>query len=378
MPAFSRTIDEEGVLFDGVPVVRNGKFDEAGVHAILEGGRCPARNPRQNIADLKAQIAACTRGAERLAEACHHYGRTVVAAYMIHVQGMAEAAVRHAIGALQDGHFEMPMDGGMTIRVTISVDRERGSARVDFTGTSPQATNNFNAPASVTKAAVLYVFRCLVDSDIPMNAGCLRPIEIVVPKRSLLNPVPPAAVAAGNVETSQAVVDALFGALGVMAASQGAMNKLTFGNERHQYYETICGGAGATAQSDGQSAVQTHMTNSRLTDPEVLEMRFLVIVEEFSIRHGSGGKGQHRGGDGTRRCIRFREPMRAAILSTRRQTDPFGLHGGASGRVAKTSAAGRMGRWTYSMPVMRLRFNQAMPLSLPRQEAAGGDGPGRF
>jgi len=212
-----------------------------------------------------------------------------------------------------------------------------------------------------------------------MNAGCLRPIEIVVPKGSLLNPVPPAAVAAGNVETSQAVVDALFGALGVMAASQGTMNKLTFGNERHQYYETICGGAGATAQSDGQSAVQTHMTNSRLTDPEVLEMRFPVIVEEFSIRHGSGGKGQYRAGDGTRRCIRFREPMRVAILSTPGgKPIPSASMVVHRGRVAKTSAAGRMGRWTYSMPVMRLRFNQAMPLSLPRQEAAGGDGPGRF
>jgi 5-oxoprolinase (ATP-hydrolysing) len=222
----------------------------------------------------------------------------------------------------------MPTDGGAEIRVKITVDRERRAARVDFTGTSPQQPNNLNAPGSVTKAAVLYVFRCLVDSDIPMNAGCLKPLEIVVPEGSLLNPRPPAAVAGGNVETSQAVTDALFGALGVMAAAQGTMNNLTFGNERHQYYETICGGAGAGADFDGQSAVHTHMTNSRLTDPEVLETRYPVLLEEFAIRQGSRGQGRHQGGDGVIRRIRFREAMSAAILSTRRETAPFGMVGG--------------------------------------------------
>jgi len=235
------------------------------------------------------------------------------------------------IEALKDGVFEMPMDGGAVIHVAVTVDRERRSARIDFASTSAQAANNFNAPGSVTKAAVLYVFRCLVDSDIPMNAGCLRPLEIVVPDGSLLRPRPPGAVAAGNVETSQAVVDALFGALGVLAASQGTMNNLTFGNERRQYYETICGGAGAGRDFDGQSCVHTHMTNSRLTDPEVLEDRYPVVVEEFSVRHGSGGAGAHKGGDGARRRIRFREAMTAAILSTRRDTDPFGLEGGKPG-----------------------------------------------
>jgi 5-oxoprolinase (ATP-hydrolysing) len=232
------------------------------------------------------------------------------------------------IGALADGSFVLPMDGGLKIHVSIAVDRERRAARIDFSGTSPQTDSNLNAPRSVTKAAVLYVFRCLVTDDIPLNAGCLKPIEIIVPERSLLNPHFPAAVAGGNVETSQAVVDALFGALGVMAAAQGTMNNLTFGNANHQYYETICGGAGAGATFDGASAVHTHMTNSRLTDPEVLETRYPVLLEEFAIRHGSGGRGLHDGGDGVLRRIRFREPMTAAILSTRRETEPFGLRGG--------------------------------------------------
>jgi 5-oxoprolinase (ATP-hydrolysing) len=231
----------------------------------------------------------------------------------------------------------MPMDTGAVIRVKVRVDRARRSARIDFSGTSAQAANNFNAPGSVTKAAVLYVFRCLVDSDIPMNAGCLKPLEIIVPDGSLLRPRPPGAVAAGNVETSQAIVDALFGALGVMAAAQGTMNNLTFGNERHQYYETICGGSGAGACFDGQSAVHTHMTNSRLTDPEVLETRYPVLVEAFAVRAGSGGRGAHRGGDGTTRRIRFLEAMTAAILSTRRETEPFGLAGGGAGAKGRNS-----------------------------------------
>ncbi len=328
MPAFSRDISEEGVLFDGVPLVHGGRFDEADVRARLESGEYPARNPAQNIADLKAQAAACTRGSEELKRICALYGADVVTAYMRHVQDNAEESVRKVIGALKDGEFIMPTDGGAEIHVKITVDRAKRSARVDFAGTSAQQPNNLNAPGSVTKAAVLYVFRCLVDSDIPMNAGCLKPLEIVVPEGTLLNPRPPAAVAGGNVETSQAVTDALFGALGVMAAAQGTMNNLTFGNDRHQYYETICGGAGAGTDFDGQSAVHTHMTNSRLTDPEVLETRYPVLLEEFSIRKGSGGAGKHKGGDGVIRRVRFREAMTAAILSTRRETAPFGLAGG--------------------------------------------------
>jgi len=328
MPPFSENISQEGVLFDGVKMISKGAFDEAAMRAILSSGEWPARNPDQNIADLKAQAAACARGVDELRRAVSLYGAQTITAYMRHVQDNAEDEVRRVIGALKDGAFEMKMDGGMKICVKVSVDRAARSARVDFTGTSAQAANNLNAPRSVTKAAVLYVFRCLVQSDIPMNAGCLKPLEIVVPEGSLLNPRPPAAVAGGNVETSQAVGDALFGALGVMAAAQGTMNNLTFGNARHQYYETICGGAGAGENFDGQSAVHTHMTNSRLTDPEVLETRFPVLLEEFSIRKESGGQGKHKGGDGVLRRIRFREPMTAAILSTRRETAPFGLAGG--------------------------------------------------
>ncbi len=331
MPPFSKTIAEEGALFDGVRMMRGGRLDEPLLREILGRGEWPARNPDQNIADLKAQVAACTRGAEGLAQACALRGEKAVTAYMRHVQDNAEESVRKVIGALKDGAFAMKMDGGALLRVAITVDHESRSAKVDFAGTSPQAANNFNAPGSVTKAAVLYVFRCLVDSDIPMNAGCLKPIEIVVPDGSLLKPKPPGAVAAGNVETSQAIVDLLFGALGVLAASQGTMNNLTFGNARHQYYETICGGAGAGRDFDGQSAVHTHMTNSRLTDPEVLEDRYPVLVESFELREGSGGKGAHKGGDGTRRRIRFREAMTVALLSTRRETAPFGLFGGMDG-----------------------------------------------
>jgi 5-oxoprolinase (ATP-hydrolysing) len=332
MPAFSSDIAEEGVLFDGVPMVRGGHFDEISIRALLESGEYPARNPAQNIADLKAQAAACARGISELKRICTMYSVHVVTAYMGHVQNNAEESVRKVIGALKDGMFVMPTDGGAEIHVAITVDRAARSAQVDFTGTSPQQANNLNAPGSVTKAAVLYVFRCLVDSDIPMNAGCLRPLEIIVPEGSLLNPRPPAAVAGGNVETSQAVVDALFGALGVLAAAQGTMNNLTFGNARHQYYETICGGAGAGENFDGQSAVHTHMTNSRLTDPEVLESRYPVLIEEFAIREGSGGDGKHKGGDGVIRRIRFHEAMTAAILSTRRDTAPFGLAGGGDAK----------------------------------------------
>jgi 5-oxoprolinase (ATP-hydrolysing) len=331
MPPFSTHIDEEGALFDGMRMIESGKFDEAAILSVLTAGEHPARNPNQNIADLRAQAASCAKGAEELRRAVSFYGADTVTAYMRHVQDNAEEAVRKVIGALKDGVFAMPMDGGGEIHVRVTVDHAARTARIDFHGTSPQQNSNLNAPRSVTKAAVLYVFRCLVEGDIPMNAGCLKPLDIHVPEGSLLNPHYPAAVAGGNVETSQAVVDALFGALGVMAAAQGTMNNLTFGNERHQYYETICGGAGAGKDFDGQSAVHTHMTNSRLTDPEVFETRYPVILEEFSIRHGSGGQGSHKGGDGVLRQILFRERMSAAILSMRRETEPFGLEGGEPG-----------------------------------------------
>ena len=331
MPPFSCHIEEEGVLFDGVRIIRDGRFDENTVREILDSGDYAARNPEQNIADLKAQSAACARGIAELRRAAGTYGGETITAYMHHVQDNAEEAVRRVIGALADGAFVMPMDGGLEIHVKVRVDHDARSARIDFSGTSRQSESNLNAPRSVTKAAVLYVFRCLVEGDIPLNAGCLKPLEIIVPESSLLNPHFPAAVAGGNVETSQAVVDALFGALGVMGAAQGTMNNLTFGNARHQYYETICGGAGAGATFDGASAVHTHMTNSRLTDPEVLETRYPVLLEEFSLRRGSGGNGAHRGGEGVLRRIRFREAMSAAILSTRRETEPFGLKGGKPG-----------------------------------------------
>jgi 5-oxoprolinase (ATP-hydrolysing) len=331
MPAFSSNIEQEGALFDGLRMIHEGRFDDDAMRAVLAAGEHHARNPDQNIADLQAQAAACRRGADELARACGNHGRDTVAAYMRHVQDQAERDVRTAIGKLRTGSFRMPMDGGTELCVSVTVDAQSGHATVDFAGTSPQGENNLNAPRSVTKAAVLYVFRCLVDNDIPMNAGCLRPIEIIVPKGSMLAPEYPAAVAGGNVETSQAVVDALFGALGVLAASQGTMNNLTFGNDRVQYYETICGGAGAGAGFDGESAIHTHMTNSRLTDPEVLETRYPVLLEEFSIRDNSGGRGRHSGGNGVLRRIRFREPMTLAMLSTRRETSPFGLMGGEDG-----------------------------------------------
>ncbi|HEY1615277.1 MAG TPA: hydantoinase B/oxoprolinase family protein [Rhizomicrobium sp.] len=331
MPAFSAHIHDEGALFDAVRIVRAGVFDEEAVRSVLLRGEHPARNPGQNIADLKAQAAACAKGRTELIAASVLHGTDVVRAYMRHVQDNAEQSVRDVIGALKDGAFDLPIDGGANIHVTIAIDHERRNARIDFTGTSAQDESNLNAPGAVTKAAVLYVFRCLVVGDIPLNAGCLRPLEIVVPEGTLLNPRFPAAVAGGNVETSQAVVDALFGALGVMAAAQGTMNNLTFGNAQHQYYETICGGAGAGRDFDGASGVHTHMTNSRMTDPEVLEMRFPVFLEEFAIRHGSGGAGRHSGGDGVLRRLCFREAMTASILSTRRETEPFGLEGGEAG-----------------------------------------------
>lgn len=331
MPPSSTTIDEEGVLLNMLKVADAGTFREAELTDALLSAKYPSRKPAQNVADLKAQIAAAQRGLDELERTIEHYGLDVVKAYGQFVQDNAEQSVRRALHTLSSGSFECEMDSSAKIAVRISIDKENERAVVDFTGTSAQTNDNFNAPFAVCKAAVLYVFRTLIAEDIPMNAGCLRPITIIVPPGSMLNPTPPAAVVAGNVETSQVIVDALYGALGVLASSQGTMNNFTFGDATHQYYETVSGGTGAGATFDGCSAVQSHMTNSRLTDPEVLEHRFPVLVEEFVIRAGSGGKGRHKGGDGVIRKIRFRHPMTASILSNRRIKDGFGIVGGGAG-----------------------------------------------
>jgi 5-oxoprolinase (ATP-hydrolysing) len=343
MPPFSKSIDEEGVLFDNFLLVRGGRLHEAELRAQLAGGRWPARNPEQTIADLRAQIAANEKGVQELRAMVAQFGGTTVAAYMQHVQDNAEESVRRVIGALKDGRFELPLDNGARLVVDVKVNAAERSARIDFTGTSDQLPNNFNAPKAVTMAAVLYVFRTLVDDDIPLNAGCLKPLEVIVPEGCMLNPRPPAAVVAGNVETSTCVTNALYGALGVMAASQCTMNNFTFGNERHQYYETISGGSGAGLLTDahgrptggfaGTSVVQTHMTNSRLTDPEVLEWRFPVLLESYAIRAGSGGAGRWKGGDGGVRRVRFLEAMTASILSNGRTVGAFGIAGGSPGAL---------------------------------------------
>ncbi|MDO9383585.1 MAG: hydantoinase B/oxoprolinase family protein [Hyphomicrobiaceae bacterium] len=326
------TIDEEGVLIDNFVLVENGRFREAETLALLTAARYPARNPQQNIADLKAQVAANARGAAELNKMIAQFGLDVVRAYMGHVQDNAEESVRRLIARLSDGHFRVETDGGWAVEVSIAVDRDARSATIDFTGTSPQQPTNFNAPEPVTRAAVLYVFRVMVDEPIPLNAGCLRPLTIVVPDGSLLKPEYPAAVVAGNVEVSQVVTNALFAALGALSSSQGTMNNLTFGNGRVQYYETICSGSPAGPGFDGAAAVQVHMTNTRLTDPEVLELRYPVVLDEFSIRRGSGGKGRWASGDGTRRVLRFLEPLETAILSGYREVAPFGLAGGKPGQ----------------------------------------------
>ena len=331
MAADSTTIDEEGVLIDDVLLVDRGAFREVATRALLAGGRWPARDPGRNVGDLKAQVAACVRGANDLRALCAEHGTSTVAAYMAHVQTNAEEAVRRAIVGLAGGAFAYELDDGAVVRVAVTIDRAARAATVDFTGTSPQQATNFNAPRSVVRAAVLYVFRCLIDDDIPLNDGCMRAIRLVIPAGSMLDPVYPAAVVAGNVEVSQVVTDALFGALGVLAAAQGTMNNLTFGTADWQYYETIAGGAGAGPGFPGASAVQTHMTNSRLTDPEVLESRFPVLVDGFAVRAGSGGDGRWRGGDGTVRRLRFRAAATVSILSNRRRVPPFGLAGGSDG-----------------------------------------------
>ncbi|MGP4009397.1 hydantoinase B/oxoprolinase family protein [Streptomyces sp. 4N124] len=333
MPANSRTIDEEGILFDNWLLAENGRFREAETLRLLTEAPYPSRNPKTNLADLRAQIAANQKGVDEVARMIENFGLDVVQAYMKHVQDNAEEAVRRVIDALDDGEYAYETDSGAVIRVSVRVDRTNRSATVDFTGTSPQLDSNFNAPFAVVNAAVLYVFRTLVADDIPLNDGCLRPLDIVVPSGSMLAPEPPAAVVAGNVETSQAITGALYAALGVQAEGSGTMNNVTFGNERHQYYETVASGSGAGDGFPGAAVVQTHMTNSRLTDPEVLEWRLPVQIEEFAVRRDSGGAGRWRGGDGAVRRIRFHEPMTVSTLSQHRRVPPYGMAGGEPGAL---------------------------------------------
>ena len=334
-PPDSAHIDEEGVLIDNFKLVDAGTYREAEMVEVLNSAIYPARNAEQNIADLRAQLAANEKGVQELHKMVRQFGLETVLAYMTHVQNNAEESVRRVIDVLSDGSFTYPMDNGQHVSVNISIDRGERSAVVDFTGTSPQGANNFNAPAAVCRAAVLYVFRTLVDDDIPMNEGCLKPITIILPDDCMLQAQYPAAVIAGNVETSQIVTDTLYGALGVMAAAQGTMNNFIYGNDTYQYYETLCGGSGAGPDFDGCDAVHTHMTNSRLTDPEVLEWRYPVLLESFEIRAGSGGGGRHRGGDGVRRRTRFLEPMEAVILANHRIVPPYGMAGGDEGAVGR-------------------------------------------
>jgi 5-oxoprolinase (ATP-hydrolysing) len=344
MPPFSTRIEEEGVQLDNVKLVEGGRLLEAEMLALLKGGAWPARNPEQNLADLKAQIAANEKGVQELRRMAAQFGLDVVRAYMRHVQDNAEESVRRVITRLHDGAFRLALDNGAEIRVAIRVDAAARSAEIDFSGTSAQLVNNFNAPTAVCMAAVLYVFRTLVADDIPLNAGCLKPLNVIIPDGSMLNPHPPASVVAGNVETSMCITNALYGALGTMASSQCTMNNFTFGDDRYQYYETVSGGSGAGPGFDGTAVVQTHMTNSRLTDPEVLEFRFPVRLEAYAIRTGSGGAGRWRGGDGGTRRVRFLEPMTASILSNGRRHGAFGTAGGSAGRPGENRVERADGR----------------------------------
>jgi 5-oxoprolinase (ATP-hydrolysing) len=337
-------IEQEGIYIDNFKLVDRGRFRERELNDLLTKAQYPARNPIQNINDLKAQIAANEKGVQELRKMVTHFTLPVVNAYMGHVQDNAAESVRRVLDRLHDCAFDYEMDQGTHIKVKITIDKKRREATVDFTGTSPQQATNFNAPEPVTRAAVLYVFRVMVDDDIPMNAGCLRPIRIMIPPRSMLAPEYPAAVVAGNVETSQAVTDTLFGALDALAAAQGTMNNLNFGNAQYQYYETICSGSPAGPGFPGTDAVHTHMTNTRLTDPEVLEFRYPVLLEDFHIRAGSGGRGQWNAGDGVMRTIRFLVRMDCTILSGHRRARPFGLNGGEAGQVGENSVRRQNGR----------------------------------
>jgi 5-oxoprolinase (ATP-hydrolysing) len=343
-PPDSTTIQEEGVLIDNFLMVEEGRLRERETMEVLTSGRYPCRNPTQNMADLAAQIAACETGVQEVRKMVAHFGLDVVQAYMGHVQDNAEESVRRVLDVLKPGAFAYPLDNGSEIRVRITVDRQAREATIDFTGTSPQDRGNYNAPTAVCKAAVLYVFRTLVDDEIPLNEGCLKPLRLVIPEHSMISPDYPAAVIAGNTEVSQCITDALYGALGVLASAQGTMNNFVYGNDRYQNYETICGGTGAGPDHDGTSAVHSHMTNTRMTDPEVLEWRFPVRLEAFRIRRGSGGRGRHRGGDGVVRKLRFLEAMTATTLSSHRDTDPYGLAGGGPGARGRNSVIRADGR----------------------------------
>jgi 5-oxoprolinase (ATP-hydrolysing) len=335
MSPLATTIDEEGIYIDNFRLVDRGKFRERELYKLLTEAQYPARNPLQNVNDLKAQIAANEKGVHELRKMVTLFGLPVVHAYMGHVQDNADESVRRVIDRLHDCDFSYEADQGNVIKVRITVDKKKREATVDFTGTSPQQGSNFNAPEPVTRAAVLYVFRVMVDDDIPMNAGCLRPINIMIPDHSMLRPHYPAAVVAGNVEVSQFVTDTLFGALGAMAGAQGTMNNVNFGNAQYQYYETICSGSPAGPGFPGTDAVHTHMTNTRLTDPEILEFRYPVVLEDFHIRKGSGGRGEWSAGDGVIRTIRFLQKMEYTILSGHRRIAPYGLVGGGDGQIGE-------------------------------------------
>ena len=374
MPPDSKVVEEEGILFDNFMLVDGGEFLEDKLRKHLADHPYPARNPDHNIADLKAQIAAGAKGVQEVHKMIDQFGLDVVHAYMRHVQDNAEEQVRRVIDVMLDGEFTYSTDEGAEIKVKISFNKEKRSATVDFTGTSNQRPSNYNAPSAVARSAVLYVFRCLVDDKIPLNEGCLKPIDIIIPEGCMLAPKYPAAVVAGNVETSQVVTDTLFGALRVQAASQGTMNNVTFGNERHQYYETVCGGSGAGPDFDGTSAVHTHMTNTRLTDPEVLEWRYPVVLESFGIRHGSGGAGRHTGGGGTLRRIRFLEDMEVIILSNHRIVPPYGMAGGAPGECGRNWVERTDGS-REEMTAMDKRSVAAGDVFVLQTPTGGGFGP---
>jgi 5-oxoprolinase (ATP-hydrolysing) len=375
MPPHSTHIDQEGILIRPILLMAQGQLQTQSLMALLNAGPYPARNPSQNLADLQAQIAANQKGVQELQRMVDHYGLKTVQAYMQHVQDYAELSVRRVIDRLQDGQFTYPTDDGCQIQVQVTLNAQQRSARIDFTGTSAQQPTNVNAPLAVAKATVLYVFRTLVAEPIPLNAGCLKPLEIVVPEGCLLNPTYPAAVVAGNVETSQAIANALYGALGIMAASQGTMNNLTFGTDRYQYYETLCGGSGAGPYFHGTDAVQTHMTNSRLTDPEILEGRFPVLVKEFSIRPESGGRGLYHGGNGAVRQLQFQETMTVSILSSHRLIPPFGLQSGIAGETGHNSLKRPLDRYPETLPgrvVLTVQPGDCLTVKTP---GGGGYGP---
>ena len=369
------------MLIDNFRLVERGRFREKELETLLTDHPWPVRNLRQNIADLKAQIAANEKGVAELRKMVAHFGLDVVEAYMGHVQDNAAESVRRVLERLPDhSEYEYPTDTGQVIKVKIAIDRDKREATVDFTGTSPVMKNNFNAPEPVARAAVLYAFRVMVEDMIPMNAGCLRPINIIIPEGSMLRPAYPAAVVAGNVETSQHVTNALFAAMGALANAQGTMNNLTFGNATYQYYETICSGSPAGRMNDGRgfagtSGVHTHMTNSRLTDPEVLELRFPVLLEDFHIRQGSGGNGKWRAGDGTRRTIRFLEKMECAILSSHRSHPPLGLDGGGDGQAGRPRSGGSTAASRGCAPATRRCWRPAKPSSSRRRPRGDMGGP---